>query len=92
MSTATDPQIASPGVQQLPPFGVILHNDHVNHMGRVVEVLVRVLRIPAQNAIALMLESHNDGESVVCRTHRERAEFLRECLDEQGLLATVRRI
>ena len=92
MSTATEPKVASPRVEQLPPFGVILHNDDVNHMERVVEVLVQVLRIPAQMAIALMLESHNDGESVVCRTHRERAEFLRECLDDQGLLATVRRI
>lgn len=94
MTAVADPQAqtAPPQVRQLPPFAVVLHNDDVNEMARVVHVLVEIVRVKLPDAFGLTLEAHNEGEAVVCRTHRERAEFLRDQLLSKGLIATIERI
>ncbi|NBX26175.1 MAG: ATP-dependent Clp protease adaptor ClpS [Planctomycetes bacterium] len=94
MTAVAEPvvQIASPQSRPLPPFAVVLHNDDVNEMGRVVDVLVEIVRLQLQDAFGLTLEAHNEGEAIVCRTHRERAEFLRDQLLSKGLTASIERI
>lgn len=93
--TATAEPVVAPAVPQaqpLPPFGVVLHNDDVNDIGRVVETLVEIVRIRLPDAFELTMEAHNEGQAVVCRTHRERAEFLRDQLISKGLRASMQRI
>lgn len=94
MTSLADPEVqtAPPQVRPLPPFAVVLHNDEVNEMGKVVQTLVEIVRIKLPDAFELTLEAHNEGEAVVCRTHRERAEFLRDQLLSKGLIATIERI
>jgi ATP-dependent Clp protease adaptor protein ClpS len=94
MSSVAEPIVQTPPPQArpLPPFAVVLHNDDINEMDRVVDVLVEIVRIRLQDACAMTLEAHNDGESIVCRTHRERAEFLRDQLLSKGLTATIERM
>ena len=94
MSVATEPLVeaAPPRPLKLPPYAVVLHNDDVNEIARVVQVLVETIRIQLSDAFESTMEAHNEGASVVCRTHRERAEFLRDKLISQGLIATIERI
>jgi ATP-dependent Clp protease adaptor protein ClpS len=94
MSSVAEPvvQTAAPQARPLPPFAVVLHNDDVNEMDRVVDALVEIVRVRLQDACTMTLEAHNYGESIVCRTHRERAEFLRDQLLSKGLTATIERI
>lgn len=93
--TATAEPVVAPAFPQsrpLPPFGVVLHNDDVNDIARVVETLVEIVRIRLPDAFEFTMEAHNEGLAVVCRTHRERAEFLRDQLISKGLHASIQRI
>ncbi len=42
-------------------FRVILHNDHYTTMDFVVEVLVKVFRMPAAKAVQVMMDVHKKG-------------------------------
>ena len=75
----------------LTPWALVLHDDDVNEMGFVCEVLCRWTRLQLSQAFSVMLEAHREGESVVLQTHREYAELLAHQLDRQGLTVSLRR-
>jgi ATP-dependent Clp protease adaptor protein ClpS len=58
-----------------PPYKVILHNDEVNDMARVVEVICKLTPLDVNEAIERMLEAHHTGHAVLLVTHKERAEL-----------------
>jgi len=47
--------------KHLPPFKVLLHNDDVNEMGYVVQVIRRLTPLSLPEAVARMLEAHHKG-------------------------------
>ncbi len=59
----------------LPPYKVILHNDDVNDMVRVVEVICKLTPLSVDEATQRMLEAHYTGHAVLLVTHKERAEL-----------------
>ncbi len=76
--------------KHVPMYRVLLHNDDVNTMEYVVEVLLQV--IPAMlppRATEIMLEAHNTGVAVVTVVPREHAEFYCEQLRQRGLTSSI---
>ena len=78
-------------VSHLPRWRVLLHNDDVNDMGYVVQVLVRIRAVDAAGAVLVMFEAHRNDVGVVMETHREHAELVTEQLCSAGLSATLER-
>ncbi len=76
----------------LPPYAVMLHNDDVNSMNHVVASLVAcVPELAPEEAVAVMLEAHNNDVARVLVCPLERAELYRDRLVGRGLTATVER-
>ncbi|MBM3863843.1 MAG: ATP-dependent Clp protease adapter ClpS [Verrucomicrobia bacterium] len=71
------------------PWNVVVHDDPVNLMGYVTLVLMKVLGYPEQQAMALMMEVHQAGKSVVWSGQRERAEFHAHQLQAHQLKTTL---
>ncbi|MFH1023811.1 MAG: ATP-dependent Clp protease adaptor ClpS [Planctomycetota bacterium] len=72
-----------------PRYKVLLHNDDVNDMARVVQALQKVFRFPAGEAVRVMLEAHERGVAV-CRVEPlEPAELHRDQLRSAGLGASI---
>jgi ATP-dependent Clp protease adaptor protein ClpS len=77
-------------VRLLPPYAVILHDDDVNEMVYVVRSLVLcVPEIDPEQATAIMLEAHLQGQAHVITCPLERAELYRDRLESRGLTATI---
>ncbi len=73
-----------------PRYRVLLHNDPVNSMDYVVNTLRQVLpQLSEQDAIAVMLETHNTGIGLVITCDLEPAEFYCESLKSKGLTSTI---
>ena len=73
-----------------PPWNVVLHNDWVNSMPRVVVILRRTIPgMTLKKATRIMWEAHTTGRAVVKSCHRELAELYAERLQGQGLTDTV---
>ncbi len=73
-----------------PRYKVLLHNDPVNTMDYVVKTLRQVLpQLSEQDAIAVMLETHNTGIGLVISCDLEPAEFYCESLKSKGLTSTI---
>ena len=73
-----------------PRYKVLLHNDPVNGMEYVVETLRQVVpQLSEQDAIKIMLETHNNGLGLVITCDLEPAEFYCECLKSKGLTSTI---
>ena len=73
-----------------PRYKVLLHNDPVNTMEYVVSTLRQVVpSLSEQDAIAVMLEAHNTGVSLVIVCDIEPAEFYCETLKAKGLSSTI---
>lgn len=62
-------------IKRQPPYAVILHNDDINTVVFVVEVLQKVFGYPVEKCVQLMLEAHNNGRSVVWSGTLELAEL-----------------
>ena len=73
-----------------PRYKVLLHNDPVNTMEYVVATLRQVVpSLSEQDAIAVMLETHNTGVGLVIVCDIEPAEFYCETLKAKGLTSTI---
>ena len=73
-----------------PKYKVLLHNDPVNTMDYVVETLRQVVpHLSEQDALNIMLETHNNGVGLVITCDLEPAEFYSESLKAKGLTSTI---
>ena len=73
-----------------PKYKVLLHNDPVNAMDYVVETLRQVVpQLSEQDAMNIMLETHNSGVGLVIVCDLEPAEFYSESLKAKGLTSTI---
>ena len=73
-----------------PRYKVLLHNDPVNTMDYVVETLRQVVpQLSEQDALNIMLETHNNGVGLVITCDLEPAEFYSESLKAKGLTSTI---
>ena len=79
-----------PAQDFLPPYSVILHNDNHNPMDFVVASLLKsVSSLTTEEAIAIMLDTHNEGKAVVITCPLEHAELYRDRIRTFGLAATT---
>ena len=73
-----------------PKYKVLLHNDPVNTMDYVVASLREVVpQLSEQDALNIMLETHNNGIGLVIVCDLEPAEFYSESLKAKGLTSTI---
>ncbi len=73
-----------------PRYKVLLHNDPVNTMDYVVATLRQVVpQLSEQDAMSVMLETHNNGIGLVITCDLEPAEFYCESLKAKGLTSTI---
>ncbi len=73
-----------------PRYKVLLHNDPVNTMDYVVKTLRQIVpQLSEQDAMAVMLETHNTGIGLVITCDLEPAEFYSESLKGKGLTSTI---
>ena len=73
-----------------PRYKVLLHNDPVNSMEYVVVTLQQVVpQLSEQDAMAVMMETHNTGIGLVIVCDIEPAEFYCETLKNKGLTSTI---
>ena len=73
-----------------PKYKVLLHNDPVNTIDYVVETLRQVVpQLSEQDALNIMLETHNSGVGLVIVCDLEPAEFYSESLKAKGLTSTI---
>ncbi len=73
-----------------PRYKVLLHNDPVNTMDYVVDTLRQVVpQLSEQDALNIMLETHNNGVGLVITCDLEPAEFYSESLKAKGLTSTI---
>lgn len=78
-----------PKVDQLPPWRVILHNDDVNDMGHVVEVIIELVRVNPRRALLCTLTARRTGLCHLLSTHREKAELLQDQFKCKSLTVTI---
>jgi ATP-dependent Clp protease adaptor protein ClpS len=81
------PQQAPP--KPLRPWKVMLHNDDVNEMLKVVQVICQLTRLKKEEAVARTLEAHNSGVALLLVTHQERAELYVEQFATYHLTVTA---
>lgn len=86
---AARPGSAPPRVEQLPPFRVLLHNDDHNDMVFVARTLMHLTPLNEARSVEVMLTAHQRGVALVCMTHKERAELMRDQLRSSGLVSTI---
>ena len=73
-----------------PKYKVLLHNDPVNTMDYVVETLRNIVpQLSEQDALNIMLATHNNGVGLVIVCDLEPAEFYSESLKAKGLTSTI---
>lgn len=68
----------------LPPYAVILHNDDFNTFDFVIEVIIKVFHYSVEKAVALTLEAHQSGRSIVWSGSKEVAELKAEQIHSCG--------
>ncbi len=72
------------------PYKVVLWNDPVTPMDKVIEILVRVFEdMDLSRAYLLMMTAHTNGSVIVGTYPKERAEMYREGLENARLTATI---
>jgi ATP-dependent Clp protease adaptor protein ClpS len=79
----------SPTPEQLPPWKVLLHNDDKNEMLFVIHAIVELTPLSREQAVAKMLEAHDQGVSLLVVTHKERAELYVDQFKSKGLTVTI---
>ena len=86
-NTATLPEVTKPRL--LPQFKVILHNDDQNDVEHVVETVVMICAMNAQDALERTIEAHESGCALLLITHRERAELYVDQFQSRSLTVTI---
>ncbi len=86
-TTATMPESAAPRL--LPMYKVILHNDDKNDFDHVIDTIVMLTPLKAQEAELRTQEAHQSGCSLLLVTHRERAELYAEQFQSRSLVVTI---
>lgn len=91
VETIERPSVVSSVVRKpAPNYRVLLHNDDVNSMEYVVEVLLKTVNSLTQpQAVNIMMEAHTNGLALVITCAQEPAEFYCETLKEHGLSSTI---
>lgn len=67
------------------PWNVVLWNDSVTPADAVVVALIQVIGLDQTKAVEAMVHIHNNGKGIVATTHQEKAELLREQLQNFNL-------
>jgi ATP-dependent Clp protease adaptor protein ClpS len=62
----------------LPPYHVVLLNDDHHSMEFVVDMLIKVLGCPEEQAVQFMMEAHQTGRAVIWTGPKEVAELKAE--------------
>ncbi len=78
-----------PPPRLLPPWKVILHNDDVNDVLKMVRVVRQLTHLSKEEAIARTLEADQSGAALLLVTHQERAELYVEQFATYGLTVTT---
>lgn len=86
---APTPGKTPPKLDKLPPYRVLLHNDDHNDMVHVAQTLTLVTPLDQRRAVSVMLLAHTRGVALVCVTHKEHAELIRDRLRSRGLTSTI---
>jgi ATP-dependent Clp protease adaptor protein ClpS len=73
----------------LPLYKVLLHNDEVNSMEHVVQVLRHVFKFDQQICNRIMIEAHQNGVALCTIEPVEQAELHRDQLISFSLVATI---
>jgi ATP-dependent Clp protease adaptor protein ClpS len=85
---ATAP-VADQRTVHLPLYKVLLHNDDVNSMEHVVQVLRHVFKFDRQVCNRIMIEAHRNGVALCTIEPVEQAELHRDQLISFSLVATI---
>ena len=83
------PKAAPSEPKHLPLYKVLLHNDDVNEMGYVVQVIRRLTPLSLPEAVSRMLEAHHKGVALLLTIHKELAELYAEQFASYGLTVTI---
>lgn len=86
-TTATMPEATKP--RHLPMYKVILHNDDNNDFNHVIDTIVMLTPLKAQEAELRTQEAHESGCALLLVTHRERAELYAEQFQSRSLTVTI---
>ena len=86
---AVAPAKTDRAVGLLPPYKVLLHNDDVNDMLHVVDVICELTPLEPVEAVEKMIEAHESGVAMLLVTHRERAELYAEQFATFQLTVTI---
>jgi ATP-dependent Clp protease adaptor protein ClpS len=86
--TPNEPIVAEPRTKprtetrarRVPPYNLVLANDEAHSMDFVVNVLRKILGIPKERAVVLMMEAHTSGRAIVWTGPKEVAELKAEQL------------
>lgn len=70
-------------------YKVLLHNDDVNAMDRVVLAIAEIVHLPFEDAVQKMLEAHHTDVALLLVTHKELAELYVEQFRSKRLKATM---
>lgn len=75
--------------RHLPMYRVILHNDDANDVEHVIESIVMLTPLNAQDAAEKTVEAHKTGCSLLLVIHKERAELYAEQFHSRSLTVTI---
>jgi len=75
--------------QPLPPWKVLLHNDDTNEFHYVIDTIVALTPLNAQDAELRTKEADQTGVALLLTTHKERAELYKEQFQSKGLTVTI---
>lgn len=90
-SKRPDPRLVDPRPvrHELPQHKVLLHNDDTNEFGHVVKALRHVANLELEAATKVATEAEKQKVALVCVTHKERAELLRDQFKSYSLTVTI---
>jgi ATP-dependent Clp protease adaptor protein ClpS len=90
MSSTETIQKPSTARKHAPNYRVLLHNDDVNGMEYVVQILMtNIPHMSEPGAINVMMEAHQYGMALVITCAQEHAEHYCEILQSNGLSSTI---